>query len=207
MQESSGGGREGVDHRARLHEGMGLAVADKGYPATTIADVVRHARVSKRTFYECFADKEACFLETYATMSSELLARVAEAAAGSPPEQAIDAAVRAYFQSLDERRVLVRAFLSEIHGAGPRALALRRKIHLKFAALLRTSVDSSLARSRAREHRGAKLTALTPDMSIALVGGVNELVLCALERGHKAPLSTLADTAIELIRAVVLPRR
>jgi AcrR family transcriptional regulator len=156
--------------------------------------------VSKRTFYEYFADKEACFLETYATMSSELLARVAEAAGGSPPEQAIDAAVRAYFQSLDERRVLVRAFLSEIHGAGPRALALRRKIHLRFAALLRTSVDRA-------QRRGAKLTALTPDMSIALVGGVNELVLCALERGHKPALSTLADTAIELIRAVVLPRR
>lgn len=200
MQESSGGGREGVDHRARLHEGMGLAVADKGYPATTIADVVRHARMSKRTFYEYFADKEACFLETYATMSSDLLARVAEAAGGSPPEQAIDAAVRAYFSSLDERRVMVRAFLSEIHGAGPAALALRRKIHLKFAALLRTSVDRA-------HRRGAKVSALTPDMSIALVGGINELVLCALERGHKAALSTLADTATELIRAVVLQRR
>jgi len=179
---------------------MGLAVADKGYPATTIADVVRHARVSKRTFYEYYADKEACFLETYAAMSSELLGRVAQAALEGAPELAIDAAVHAYFTSLDERRVLVRAFLSEIHGAGPGAMALRRKIHLKFAALLRTSID------RARS-RGAALSPLTPDMAIALVGGVNELVLCAVERGQKSALSTLADTAIALIRAVVLPAR
>ena len=60
---------------------MGLAVADKGYPATTIADVVRHARVSKRTFYESYPDKEACFLATYATISAELMERVALAAA------------------------------------------------------------------------------------------------------------------------------
>jgi hypothetical protein len=110
---------------------------------------------------------------------------------------AIDTAVHAYFSALDERRVLVRAFLSEIHGAGPGAMALRRKIHLKFAALLRTSID------RARS-RGVKVSSLTPEMSIALVGGVNELVLCAVERGQKSALGTLADTAIALIRAVVL---
>jgi AcrR family transcriptional regulator len=175
---------------------MGLCVADKGYPATTIADVVRHARVSKRTFYEYYPDKEACFLESYAALSGELLDRVAQAGLACAPEVAIDAAVHAYFSGLDERRELVRAFLSEIHGAGPGAMALRREIHLKFAALLRTSID------RARS-RGAKVASLTPEMSIALVGGVNELVLCAVERGQKSALGTLADTAIALIRAVV----
>lgn len=189
-----------MDHRARLQEAMGASVAEKGYPATTIADVVRHARVSKRTFYEYYADKEACFLDTYSAMSNVLLERVAQAGLESPPEQAIDAAVHAYFASLDERRVLVRAFLSEIHGAGPGAMALRRKIHLKFATLLRTSVDRA-------QRRGAKVHALTPDMSIALIGGINELVLCAVERGQKSALGTLADTAIALIRRVVLPGR
>jgi AcrR family transcriptional regulator len=187
------------DPARRLHEGMGLAVADKGYSATTIADVVRHARVSKRTFYEHYPDKEACFLATYQAMSNELLERVAQAAAASALDGALEAAVRSYFASLDERRRFVRGFLSEVHAAGPSALALRRKIHLKFAALLRTAID------RAREH-GAEVTPLTPELSIALIGGINELVLSAVERGQRGTLSTLAPTAIALIRAVIEPR-
>ena len=59
-------------HRARLTGGLAAAIAEKGYAAVTIADVVRHARVSKRTFYEHFADKEACFLALYAETSDEL---------------------------------------------------------------------------------------------------------------------------------------
>ncbi len=33
-------------HETRLLEGMAAAITEKGYAATTIADVVRHARVS-----------------------------------------------------------------------------------------------------------------------------------------------------------------
>jgi AcrR family transcriptional regulator len=179
---------------------MAHAVADKGYAATTIADVVRQARVSKRTFYEHYPDKEACFLETYVAISGQLLARVAHAVSESPPEQPVEAAVRAYFATLDEQRGMVRAFLSEIHAAGPLALAQRRKIHLHFAKLLRTTIDAA-------RRRGALVTPLTTDMSIALVGGINELVLCAVERRQKAALSPLAETAIELIRAAIAPRR
>ena len=51
--------------RARLVEGMIQAVADKGYVASTVADVVRAARVSRGTFYAQFASKEECFLEAY----------------------------------------------------------------------------------------------------------------------------------------------
>jgi len=185
-----------IDPHARLQEGMGLAIADKGYSATTIADVVRHARVSKRTFYEYYPDKEACFLATYQAMSDKLMARVAQAAATSQLEDAVESAVRTYFASLDERRSFVRGFLSEVHAAGPAALTLRRKIHLKFATLLRTAVE------RARAD-GADLTSLSPEMSVALIGGINELVLSAVERGQKGALSHLAPTAVTLIHAVI----
>ena len=71
--------------RARLEAGLAEAIAEKGYAAATIADVVRHARVSKRTFYEHFADKEECFLALYSDSSDELLALIAEAAWGDEP--------------------------------------------------------------------------------------------------------------------------
>ena len=64
-------------HRARLTAGLATAIAEKGYAAVTIADVVRVARVSKRTFYEHFPDKEACFLALYAETSDELLELIA----------------------------------------------------------------------------------------------------------------------------------
>jgi AcrR family transcriptional regulator len=66
---------------------MAAAVVERGYLATTIADIVRHARVSKRTFYEHFADKEECFLSAYASTSEYLLRLVAAAAEGEPEWQ------------------------------------------------------------------------------------------------------------------------
>ncbi len=48
------------EHRSRLLEGMAVAVAQKGYAAVTIADIVREASVSRRTFYEHFGSKAEC---------------------------------------------------------------------------------------------------------------------------------------------------
>src|ERR687893_3211952 len=71
-----------ASQRARLLEAVGRAVAEKGYAGATIDDVVRRAGVSKKTFYEHFADKEECFLAAYEAASEELLARVREAHEG-----------------------------------------------------------------------------------------------------------------------------
>ena len=57
------------------------AVADKGYPATTVADVVERAGVSRKTFYEQFPDREACFLAAYDAGVEYVLGRLAEAGA------------------------------------------------------------------------------------------------------------------------------
>src|SRR5918997_3825076 len=53
------------DQRARMLRAMGGVVADKGYAAATVADVVRAAGVSRTTFYEQFRSKEDCFVEAY----------------------------------------------------------------------------------------------------------------------------------------------
>src|SRR5262249_49664221 len=49
--------------RLRLFDGLASSIGERGYRATTVADIVRHARTSKRTFYDQFASKEECFLE------------------------------------------------------------------------------------------------------------------------------------------------
>lgn len=181
--------------RLRLIEGMLEAITANGYAATTIADVVAQARVSRRTFYEHFTDKDACFLAAYAAASDETMSVIAEAAVGASSwEQRLYACVRAYLGLLEEKRALTRTFLLEIHAAGPAALKMRRAIHEQFAALLRALVDAARA-------EGAKVAPLSPQMAIAVVGGINELVLVALEK--KAKLEDLAGTAAELVRAVV----
>ncbi|MCY1078131.1 TetR/AcrR family transcriptional regulator [Archangium lansingense] len=186
-------------NRIRLLEGMAAAITEKGYAATTIADVVRHARVSKRTFYEHFEDKDACFLASYVRASEETLRAIATAAfaAGLPWEERIHAAVRTYLHVLEEKPALTRTYLLEILAAGPRALKLRREVHQRFAEQLR-----ELAQTARGEH--SELRELSPAMATALVGGINELVLVAVEKGRAGQLRELAETATELVRAVLV---
>src|SRR5438067_1954691 len=51
----------------------------QGYTAASVTDVVRAAAVSRSTFYELFASKEACFLEAYRTGVEVLDERVGHA--------------------------------------------------------------------------------------------------------------------------------
>jgi AcrR family transcriptional regulator len=186
-----------ADARGRLLEGLAMSIAGKGYGATTIADVVRHARVSKRTFYEHFADKEACYLALYSASTDHLLAVIAESVAVDAPwDERVRASARAYLTELASLPALTRTFLVEIQAAGPAGLARRREIHGRFADLLR-AMTAEAARQEPR------IQPLTPEMATALVGGINELLLLAVEQGETARLPDLADTAAELILAVV----
>src|SRR6516162_11955539 len=51
-----------ASQQERLRRAVIAAVAESGYPAVTIADIVRRARVSRAAFYAHFANKEECFL-------------------------------------------------------------------------------------------------------------------------------------------------
>ena len=56
-----------ASQRGRMIAAMAETVAAKGYAATTVADVVARAGVSRKTFYEHFADREECFLDRLRT--------------------------------------------------------------------------------------------------------------------------------------------
>ena len=184
--------------RVRLMIGMAEAVAEKGYAATTIADVVRHASVSRRTFYEHFEDKEACFLAAYEGAAALILDIVARAAGREGPwEERLMGGLSAYLDAMVEEPALTRVFLVEILGAGPRALERRREVHERFASLQRAMVEALRA-----DH--PELAQLSPPMSIALVAAINELVLLAVEEAPDAErIDALRETAAELLRAVI----
>src|ERR1700750_933600 len=78
-----------ASQRSRLVEAVGRAVADKGYGAATIDDIVRGAGVSKKTFYEHFRDKEDCFLAAYESGVEALLEAIAAAQADEPTRMSL----------------------------------------------------------------------------------------------------------------------
>jgi AcrR family transcriptional regulator len=188
----------GATHRARLTAGLALAIAEKGYAAATIADVVRRARVSKRTFYEHFADKQACFLALYAETSDGLLAIIADAVARTQGgwEERLATAARCYFERVAREPALIRTGLIEIQAAGPAARRLRRDVQRRYADMLRTLSTEAAAQE-------PSITPLSRELATALVGGIDELMLEAVEAGQEQRLAGLADAAIELIRATL----
>ena len=67
--------REQVENhqRGRIVAAMITEAGTKGYGSTTIGDITRRARVSRDTFYEQFANKEACLLAAYDATTRELV--------------------------------------------------------------------------------------------------------------------------------------
>ena len=126
-----------ASQRTRILEAVGRAVAQKGYAAATIDDIVRGAGVSKKTFYEHFSDKEDCFLAAYEAAADELFARVREAqAAPGPWLERTRAGISAYLRWLAAEPALARVFLIEVAAAGPRAAERREALRDRYAEQL-----------------------------------------------------------------------
>jgi AcrR family transcriptional regulator len=184
-------------HRDRVVLGMVAAVGERGYAATTITDVVRHARVSRRTFYEHFVDKEACFLAAYDAVSDEVLAAIEGATAERDEwSERLVAGVRAYLRTLADAPAVARVFVAEILSAGPQALARRRAVLLRFAAALRAQVDAAA-------DAGAPVRRLGDATALALAGAVHELVLATGEEDRGEELLDLEGAVADLVAAVV----
>lgn len=184
---------EPSEPRLRLLEGMAKAVTDKGYVNTTIADIVREAGVSRRTFYEHFAAKSDCLIAAYEAASRHALTALQASIdpARSWPTQ-VTQAMTAYLDCLASNPVLMRTLFVEILGLGAVGMAARRRVNREMADFMRHVIN-------ARERREA----LSPDLAMAVVGGVNELVLQAFEQDRLHDMASIAATASTLIRAVV----
>jgi AcrR family transcriptional regulator len=170
---SHGLGRNVVEasQRARLLKAVGRAVADKGYGAATIDDIVRGAGVSKKTFYEHFADKEGCFLAAYEAAGEELFRRVRDAhRTGDAWLERSRAGIAAYLHWLAAEPALARVFLIEVAAAGPRAAEARERLRDRYAVLLRELQQQARADNPA-------LPQLPDEVFHAAVAAVDELVV------------------------------
>ena len=67
------------NQRSRMHGAMIEAVATNGYERTSVKQVVGLAGVSRRSFYEQFANKQECFLATFDVIAARGAGRVSAA--------------------------------------------------------------------------------------------------------------------------------
>jgi AcrR family transcriptional regulator len=186
-----------ASQRTRLLEAVGRAVAEKGYAAATIDDIVRGAGVSKKTFYDHFRDKLDCFLAAYEAASDELLARLREAQSG--PEGWLErtrAGIAAYLRWLAAEPALARVFLIEVAAAGPVAAERRERIRDRYADALRELQDDARAESPA-------LPQVPDEVFHALVAAIDEVVVRRIRESGGADLPELEPLLLHLHLALL----
>jgi AcrR family transcriptional regulator len=180
----------GTEHRRRLLQAMASVAALKGVAAVTIADVVREAGVSKRTFYEHFDSKEACFLALYRAVGAGALKTLQEAVSVERPWQLqLEQALQAYLSHIAANPELLRTLFIEIHQLGAPGERARREILDAMADFMVQTL---------RREPGSR--SLDEGLALAAVGGINELILRAIERGQASELPRMTATASEVVR-------
>jgi len=182
-------------HRDRLLAGLAESIREKGLAGTQITDIVRHARASRRTFYQSFDDKEACFVELAEGLTTAALAEVEAAidTAGPWPTQ-IDQAIDCYLGILAADPAMTVTFSSELPTLGRRGVGIQRCAIERFAELLVRVVGSDTMRR-------AGVADVSIDKAVMLVGGLHEMVVRALDRGE--PVADLAPVAKDVVKAVL----
>jgi AcrR family transcriptional regulator len=106
--------------RRRMMDAMAELVAEKGYEATKIADVVRRAGVARKTLYDNFDGKEEVFLAALDASFEQLTGAVSEACEANDEWTAgVEAGLAAALEFLAEQPAAARLCLVESISATP----------------------------------------------------------------------------------------
>ncbi len=192
-----------ASHQERLLRSVIAAVAEVGYPAVTVADIVARARVSRAAFYGHFADKEDCFLaatgEGRRLMASRVLFAARALPAAAPAEQVLREASGAFLAFLADEPAFARVFYVDMLTAGP--LAVER-----FDAAQRRFADLNRQWHQRARTRHPEWPAVPGQAYLALAGASTELVRSVVRTGQTDTLPGLADTLVSLHLAVLAGR-
>jgi AcrR family transcriptional regulator len=119
-------------------------VGEQGYGATTVAEVIARAGVSRKAFYEHFANKDECFLATYDMIVAEGFERVTAASreAGGL-QQELGFGLDALFQRANEKPGVERLVLMEVAALGPVGIARREQLISSYEGMLRENLGAA----------------------------------------------------------------
>ncbi len=173
-----------------LKAALGVA-AESGYGAMSATAVVTRAGVSRKTFYDLFADRDECFLAALDEALMQMAAAVAPAweQEGKWSKRLREALIAA-LRFLDDEREAGEPVISYLVGCGPKSAELR----LQVLELLREAVEEGCSQEKALAQR-------SPLTAEFVVGGVLAVVHTRL-RAHSPQTMALVNP---LMSTIVLP--
>ncbi len=178
--------------RSRLLTGAVAAIDELGYPQATVGQITARARLSRRTFYQMFANRDECFAavleEVAATVGGELAAAALE---GLPWRERVRMGVWRILSFFDREPALARVCVVQALRAGPLVLERREAALAQLAAV----VDEGRG-------EGARGDGLTPMTAEGVAGAVFAIAYSRLSRRDGEPLAGLLG---ELMAMIVLP--
>jgi AcrR family transcriptional regulator len=181
--------------RARVLEAMRATIAEHGYSGTSVADVIKRAGVSRKTFYAQFTDKEDCFLTIYDEQLGRLQAVTRDAFdAQDDWVPALRAGVTALLTALAYDPAVARLCFVDVLAAGPHAAEARNAAMRELEAILELG-------------RGGEASAGAGDptpraLGRSMVGGLGEVLYQEIVAGRAEQLPGMLP---ELMYALVLP--
>jgi AcrR family transcriptional regulator len=162
------------------------AIAENGYGATTVGDVVARARVSRKTFYQIFGSRQACLLSTFDVVADQSLRRVEEAhraAEGRPGR--LEATIRSLFECGIASPGALRLSLLEIGAVGATGIERRERSTARYELLIRDGLEFAPGEG-----------GLSDAVLKAVLGGLNGVLYRRLLRGERAELLALVPDLV-----------
>lgn len=183
--------------RSRMLTAAAKAVEEVGYARLTVAQVIARARVSRKTFYDLFEDREDCFLAVFDQAVDQLSTLVGEAYEREPSwREGVRAGLLAMLRFMDEEPGIARICVVEALGAGPRVLKRRTQV----LAQLKSVIDEGRTSAGARV---ARATEESPDVTAeGVTGAVFAVLHTRLLARNREPFTALLGPLMSMI---VLP--
>jgi AcrR family transcriptional regulator len=177
-------------------------VAERGGANVAVAHIVGRSGVSRRTFYEIFADREACFLAAFDDGIARARRYVFD---GYDPKARWDARIRTALTGLltflDVERDMGQLLIVGSLGAGVRALESRGRVLAQMIAL----VDEGRTLMGAPRGRGSNTGAQPPPLTAeGIVGGVLSILHARLLEPNPAR-PRMEELTGPLMSMIVLP--
>jgi AcrR family transcriptional regulator len=177
--------------RRRILRAAAELIAKRGYGDISVELIVKRGRVSFKTFYAHFPNKEACFLEFFDEAFAAYEATLAEAladAADRPWAERVLAILAAFLADVAADPIIARACLVEAPTAGPEVLARYEQAVRAFAPIF--------AEGRELTPVGARLPATLEE---TLAGSILWSVYQRLIVGEVGEIERLLPAAGELV--------
>ncbi|WP_079031696.1 TetR/AcrR family transcriptional regulator [Streptomyces specialis] len=181
--------------RARIVLALFDAVAEKGYPSTTIGDLVERAGISRRTFYEHFPNKEVCFLTAFDDAVAHVSERMIEALASVAKDdwrERIRRSWRVFLEDLAANPSAARSLYIETFSAGPSLIQRTTAVNAGFAQMFRE------LHRRARR-QDPDLRDLPPAVFDLYIGGTAERIRDCLHTRGAGALPELEDLLVDTV--------